>query len=273
MKKLVILFLIVYLGTGISCSQTQQKTNEPVVLISTDMGNIKIKLYNETPLHRDNFLKLVKEGFYNGGLFHRVINHFMIQGGDPDSKNAKPGAMLGNGGPGYTINAEIVPGLIHKKGAVAAARLGDQVNPQKASSGSQFYIVKGKVWRPGELDTFELRSNNNIRQNIMRTVFTPAQQELEKYKQDHKESAFNSRVAELQARVDSLYNLAAKVKLTENQRKTYTTVGGTPHLDGGYTVFGEVIEGLDIVDKISAVKTGQADRPLEDIKMTMKVVK
>jgi len=272
MKKLVLLMLTVYLGAGISCSQTS-KSDEPVILITTDLGKIKLKLYNETPLHRDNFLKLAGEGFYDGVLFHRVINNFMIQGGDPGSKNAQPGAMLGNGGPDYTIPAEIVPGFIHKKGALAAARQGDQVNPLKASSGSQFYIVKGKIWRPGELDTLELRTNSTARQNILRSVFTPVQQELEKYKQDKNETAFNLRVAELQAKADSLYNLAPEMKLSEEQRKAYTTIGGTPHLDGGYTVFGEVIEGLEVLDKISAVKTGQADRPVEDVKMSIKVVK
>jgi cyclophilin family peptidyl-prolyl cis-trans isomerase len=271
MKKLVLLILTIYLGAGISCSQTS-KSDEPVILITTDLGKIKLKLYNETPLHRDNFLKLAGEGFYDGVLFHRVINNFMIQGGDPGSKNAQSGVMLGNGGPDYTIPAEIVPGFIHKKGALAAARQGDQVNPLKASSGSQFYIVKGKLWRPGELDTLELRSNNTTRQNILRSVFTPVQQELEKYKLDKNETAFNLRIAELQAKADSLYNLAPKMKLSEEQRKAYTTIGGTPHLDGGYTVFGEVIEGLDVLDKISAVKTGQADRPVEDVKMSIKIL-
>lgn len=246
--------------------------NYPVVVISTDMGNIKLKLYNETPLHRDNFLKLASSGYYNGVLFHRVINHFMIQGGDPDSKNAAPGAGLGNGGPDYTIPAEFVPGLFHKKGALAAARLGDQINPQKESSGSQFYIVMGKKWRPGELDTLEQKMNFTLKQSIYRNIFTPAQQELEKYKQEKKEDAFNKRFAQLQLRVDSIFDLTPKIKFSDAQRKAYTTIGGYPPLDGSYTVFGEVIEGLDVLDKIAAVQTDKANRPVRDVVMNVKVI-
>jgi cyclophilin family peptidyl-prolyl cis-trans isomerase len=198
-----------------------QKEPERMVLISTEFGEIKVKLYNETPLHRDNFLKLAGEEFYNGLLFHRVINEFMIQGGDPDSRNAKAGKQLGNGGPGYTIPAEIVPGLFHKKGVLAAARLGDNVNPRKESSGSQFYIVQGKVFTNEELDFFESRTG---------------------------------------------------VKYSAAQRAAYTTLGGTPHLDGGYTVFGEVIEGLEVVDKLAKVAVDGNSRPLHDMKMNIRLV-
>lgn len=193
---------------------------ERTALISTQYGDIKVKLYNETPQHRDNFVKLVEQGFYDGTLFHRIIKEFMIQGGDPNSKNAQPGAMLGNGGPGYTIPAEILPGVIHKKGALSAARLGDQMNPKRESSGSQFYVVQGKKWTDDELNMFAQRG----------------------------------------------------LKLTPEQREIYKTIGGTPHLDGAYTVFGEVVEGLDVLDKIAATPTGQADRPIEDIKMTVKML-
>ncbi len=193
---------------------------ERTALISTQYGDIKVKLYNETPQHRDNFVKLVEQGFYDGTLFHRIIKEFMIQGGDPNSKNAQPGAMLGNGGPGYTIPAEILPGVIHKKGALSAARLGDQMNPKRESSGSQFYVVQGKKWTDDELNMFTQRG----------------------------------------------------LKLTPEQREIYKTIGGTPHLDGAYTVFGEVVEGLDVLDKIAATPTGQADRPIEDIKMTVKML-
>ena len=179
-------------------------------------------LYNETPQHRDNFVKLVKEKFYNGTLFHRVISNFMIQGGDPESKNAKPGQMLGNGGPGYTVPAEFNTSLIHKKGALAAARQGDGVNPKKESSGSQFYIVQGKKTTRPELESIGKRNG---------------------------------------------------ITYTEEQIKTYETVGGTAFLDMNYTVFGEVIEGLDVIDKIAAVKKARGDRPVEDVKITMKIVK
>ena len=191
------------------------------VLISTKFGDIKIALYNETPLHRDNFVKLVKQGFYDSLLFHRVIQNFMIQGGDPLSKNAKPGQPLGMGGPGYTIPAEILPQFIHKKGALAAARLGDEQNPKRESSGSQFYIVQGTVMNDDEWNHF--------------------------------------------------ISMTGK-KYTDEQIKIYKTIGGTPHLDGAYTVFGEVYEGLDVLDKIASAPVGMYDRPKEDILMTMKII-
>ena len=193
MKKIVLIVLASVLAFSLS-TNSQTKTSQKVVkfVIHTDLGDMKGFLYNETPLHRDNFVKLVKDGFYNGTLFHRVIPNFMIQGGDPDSKTAKPGTMLGSGDVGYTIPAEFNPALLHKKGALAAARQGDNVNPKKASSGCQFYIVENK--------------------------------------------------------------------------------DGTHFLDGNYTVFGEVTEGLDVTDKIAAVPRDKADRPLKDIKMTIKLV-
>jgi cyclophilin family peptidyl-prolyl cis-trans isomerase len=267
MKKLGFILLTISMWGGISCSQPVNKTNNPMVVISTDLGDMKVKLYNETPLHRDNFLKLAGEGFYEDVLFHRVINHFMIQGGDPDSKGAAPGTQLGRGGPGYTVPAEFVPGLFHKKGALAAARQGDQTNPLKASSSCQFYIVQGKVWRSGELDTIEMKMNGNIRQNIFKSVLTPFQEELNKYRQENNEAAFNKRVAEIQVRADSLYSLSPKFTFSDSQRQTYMTQGGYPMLDGAYTVFGEVVDGLEVLDKIAAVKTDQFDRPVQDIKM------
>ena len=262
-------FLLVW---GTSCSQKSGVGQGPVVIIETPEGDIRLRLYNETPLHRDNFLKLAREGYYDGVLFHRVIREFMIQAGDPDSRKAQPGVQLGNGGPGYTVPAEIVPGLFHKKGALAAARLGDQVNPQKASSGSQFYLVEGKIWRPGELDTLENRLVANLQQSILRQVITPAQEELNKYRQENNQQAFNERVAVLQARADSLFQAAPKPSFSEAQRHAYTTIGGSPHLDGGYTVFGEVIEGLEVIAKISAVQTDGANRPLKDMPIKVKVI-
>jgi len=194
-----------------------------IVLISTNFGDMKVKLYKETPLHRDNFVKLAKEGFFDGTLFHRVIKGFMIRGGDPNSKDAKPNARLGGGGPGYTVDAEFVfPEFFHKKGALSAARQGDGVNPKKASSGSQFYIVQGKPVSEGELKQLESK---------------------------------------------------LKVVFTDEQKKVYSEVGGTPFLDNNYTVFGEVIEGLEVIDKIAAVATLRGDRPVEDVKMTVKVLK
>ncbi len=226
MKKIIFpsIVLLMFLFNNIALSQKTEinRASEQMFLITTSFGDIKLKLYNETPLHRDNFIKLIKEHYFDSCLFHRVINKFMIQGGDPDSKHAASGALLGNGGPSYTIPAEFNPQLIHKKGVLAAAREGDMINPQKASSGSQFYIVQGKVFTTEELDMLSKR---------MGKTFTP------------------------------------------EQIKVYTTIGGTPHLDGAYTVFGEVISGWDVIDKIAAVATDKNNRPLEDIQMFVKLLK
>ena len=203
MKKLILAALII---AGLTCTAQQTNTEkETIVTIKTSMGTIKAKLYNDTPKHRDNFIKLVNEGWYNGSPFHRVIKEFMIQGG----QNAD-----GRLDPGYTIPAEITSNHFHKKGALAAARQGDQVNPKKASSGSQFYIVQGKKFDENWLNMYENRTGK----------------------------VFSAR-----------------------QRQAYQTTGGSPHLDGDYTVFGEVIEGLDVVDKIAAVKTGAMDVPVEPV--------
>ncbi|MBR3710283.1 MAG: peptidylprolyl isomerase [Bacteroidales bacterium] len=199
MKKLILMTLI-FAGL---CCQAQQK--ETIVVIETSQGTIKAKLYNDTPLHRDNFIKLVNEGWYNGSPFHRIIKNFMIQGG----QNAD-----GRMDPGYTVPAEFRDNHFHKKGALCAARQGDQVNPKKASSGSQFYIVQGQVFDDKKLEIYEERLGK---------IFSAT------------------------------------------QRQAYKTVGGTPHLDGDYTVFGEVIQGLDVVDKIAGVKTGYMDVPVEPV--------
>jgi cyclophilin family peptidyl-prolyl cis-trans isomerase len=227
MKKIIsISLMVVFMLGAINCQAQKGKTKkkapvkkankETMILIKTSMGNLKVKLYNETPLHRDNFIKLVKEGYLNKTLFHRVIKDFMIQGGDPDSKTATKGQVLGNGGPTYTIPAEFVPSKFHKKGTLAAARTGDDINPKKESSGSQFYIVQGKKYTDAELNMFEQRMGK---------------------------------------------------KFTPEQRAAYKTVGGTPHLDGSYTVFGELVEGFDVLDKIAAVPCDPNNRPLEDVVM------
>lgn len=220
MKK-TILFSLLALFTTVSFSQKdstlKKKDRRRDVLMQTNYGDITVRLSDSTPLHRDNFLKLVKVGFYDSVLFHRVIKNFMIQGGDPQSKNAAKGQPLGNGGPSYRIPAEFRTTLFHKKGVIAAARDG---NPEKASSGSQFYIVQGKVFTTEELNSME---------------------------------------ANMQGR-----------KIPADQREAYTTVGGTPFLDQNYTVFGEVVKGLDVVDKIAAVETSKGvdrDRPVEDVKI------
>ena len=224
MKKLIIMLVsAIILLTGIMTAHAQNSktsmTKENIVLITTDYGNMKVKLYNETPQHRDNFLKLVNENFYDSLLFHRVIQNFMIQGGDPDSRSAQAGVPLGSGSLGYTVPAEFNPMYIHKNGALAAARTN---NPEKASSASQFYLVQGKTFTDEELNRFEMQN---------------------------------------------------KIKYTPEQRNIYKTIGGTPHLDMGYTVYGEVIEGLDVIDKIAAVQTGQGDRPVKDVRMKITLMK
>lgn len=212
MKKFVVSFIVLLVfSVTIYCQPDTQP--ESAFLIKTSLGDIKIRLYNETPKHQANFTKLVNEGFYNGSIFHRVINQFMIQGG---------GAKNGTEDVGYTVPAEINAAYFHKKGALAAARMPDQMNPEKASSGSQFYIVQGRVFGDSELDALEQRMNK---------------------------------------------------KFTPEERNAYKTMGGTPHLDGAYTVFGEVIDGMDVIDKIAAVKTAPGDKPIEDITMTIVEVK
>jgi peptidylprolyl isomerase len=247
----------------------------PLVLIETAMGNIKVRLYNETPKHRDNFLKLVEKHFYDSLLFHRVIGSFMIQGGDPDSKYAPAGKMLGEGDIGYTIPAEFNPKLFHKKGVLAAARNGDEINPEQASSGCQFYITQGKVFTDSILTQIEKRvTNMRAYNNTVRNKDNKAL--LDKYKAFQQQGLADS-VFAVKRRIDQLTAIEnAKVtphKFSPEQRQAYTTIGGTPHLDGSYTVFGEVIEGMDVVDKIAAAPRDRTDRPLEDLRMKITIIK
>ncbi len=273
MKRFALIMAIALFAVVVSCGVNAKKSDETIVSIKTDYGEIKVKLYNDTPRHKENFLKLVNEGFYNDLLFHRVINNFMIQGGDPNSKNAEPNAMLGSGGPGYTIPAEILPNHFHKKGALAAARLGGPKNPGKESSGSQFYIVKGKVFRPGELDSMNVIVNNQRKEMMMREQFNVEKSKFDAIRGKNDPAGFNIILAELRTKVDSIYAAGPQFSLTDEQREIYSTIGGYPSLDGEYTVFGEVVEGMDVLDKIAAVDTNNANRPLEDIKMKVELVK
>jgi len=243
------------------------------VKIETNYGTIVLALYNETPLHRDNFIKLTKSKFYDSLLFHRVIPNFMIQCGDPGSKGASQTKFLGNGGPGYTIPAEFMPGLIHKKGAVAAARLGEEQNPLKASSGSQFYIVQGRIYSEQELNQIEeQRISKMTIQVLIDYLQKPEQTELRNQiialQKEGKTEEYNAKIEEIKALFPQEMAMIERFKYTPEQRKIYTTLGGTPHLDYEYTVFGEVIEGFDIVEKISNVET-HFDRP--KINVVMKV--
>lgn len=273
MKKIAFFIVIAFFVLGISCGGNSKKTDEKVVTVTTDFGDIKIKLYDNTPKHRDNFIKLVQEGFYNDLLFHRVIINFMVQGGDPKSREAKLDDMLGNGGPGYTIPAEINSANFHKKGAVAAARLGGARNPEKNSSGSQFYIVQGRVFRPGELDTMEISINNQRKEMMMRDQFNLEKSKFDDLRGKNDPAGFNVLLAELRDKVDSMYNAGPQFTLSAEQREAYSTIGGYPSLDGEYTVFGEVVEGLDVIDKIAAVEVNKANRPVRDIRMKIELVK
>lgn len=243
------------------------------ILIKTTLGDIKVRLYDETPLHSENFVKLVKEGYYDGTLFHRVIKNFMIQGGDPDSKGAPVGKSLGVGGPDYTIPAEFVyPQYFHKKGALAAARQGDEVNPEKRSSGSQFYIVTGEVYNAGKLAQMEKQMEMQQLQGIFNALCVEHRDEILELRKTRNQAGLQALQEQLEKETYARGKEIGAPKLTEEQREAYTTVGGTPFLDNQYTVFGEVEEGLEVVDAIQQVATGNADRPKEDVSMTLEVI-
>lgn len=271
--KLIILLMFAFVVFGLSCSNAEQKNKEDVVVISTDFGDIKLRLYDDTPGHKKNFLKLIDESYYDGLLFHRVMKNFMIQGGDPESKNAAPGKRLGSGNPGYTIPAEILPQHFHKKGALAAARLGGPSNPEKRSSGSQFYIVHGEVFTQGKLDTMELMMNGRAKNDFMKQKFNEAKPQLDEFRKNNDQDGFNIFVSQLRASTDSAWVNQPKLSFTDEQREAYSTIGGYPSLDGDYTVFGEVVEGLDVLDKIASVETDKYNRPKTDIKMNIKRTK
>ena len=239
------------------------------VKIQTMLGDIVVRLYDETPIHRDNFMKLVKDGYYDGTLFHRVIKDFMIQGGDPDSKGAPAGKMLGVGGPDYTLEAEIKDGLFHKRGALAAARQGDEVNPERRSSGSQFYIVWGQVYNEGQLRQFSKQLRMQKVQTAFNNLAAAHRDEIMQMRRDRNRDGLQALQEKLIAEAE---NEVGKAGLTDEQLKTYSSIGGTPHLDGQYTVFGEVEEGIDVVEMIQNSATGRADRPVDDIEMRMIVI-
>jgi len=241
------------------------------VLIKTTLGDIRVRLYDETPQHRDNFLKLASEGYYNGTLFHRVIKNFMIQGGDPDSRGASPSARLGSGGPNYTIPAEFNPALYHKKGALAAARQGDEVNPEKRSSGSQFYLVTGEVYSAGKLTQMEKQLAQQQLQSIFNGLVVQNRSRILEMRKNRDQAGIMKIQEELQQQTYAIAKEKGEPKYSAEQREVYTTVGGTPFLDQNYTVFGEVVEGLDVLDKIQAVATQPGDRPVEDISMEVSV--
>lgn len=272
MKKASLIVLTISFFGLVACRTGNKKeTNmdkETLVKIETTLGNIKVKLYNETPKHRDNFIKLAKEGVYEGTLFHRVIKDFMIQAGDPGSKNAPKGKALGTGDVGYTIPAEFVyPKYFHKRGSLSAARQGDNVNPKKESSGCQFYIVTGNVFNDSTLLDMEKEINENRVGLIFNSLVQKHMKEIYKMRKANDEEGLYELQESLIAQAREMASKQPEFRFTPEQITAYTTVGGTPHLDGEYTVFGEVVEGMDVVDKIQRMKTDRNDRPEEDVRI------
>lgn len=274
MKQTTLLLLTLLCCGFMACNSSNKKDYmNTKVKIETSAGDVLVKLYDETPLHRDNFIKLVEKGTYEGTLFHRVINNFMIQAGDPDSKGAPKGKQLGTGDVGYTIPAEFVyPQYFHKKGALAAARQGDQVNPNKESSGCQFYIVTGQVYNDSTILSMEQQMNHQRLNGIFQSLAQKHMKEIYKMRKENDQEGLmnlqDSLIMQAQAEADKLPEL----RFTPEQIEAYTTVGGTPHLDGAYTVFGEVLEGIEVVDAIQKMETDRSDRPLQDVvikKMTI----
>lgn len=272
MKSSLLIILFMCIATIGFTQKTQKKKQE--VIIRTEYGNIKVRLYGTTPLHSDNFYKLAQSGFYDSTLFHRVIKDFMIQGGDPASKNAQPDQMLGNGDIGYRIPAEINDSLIHKKGALCAAR---DNNPDKSSSGCQFYIVQGTVYSDSILNLMEKKMNNDRKQKIFMELINKPEnrtikENLIRLQSQNKFDSLQYLIKPFETIVEKEWESKGKFQFSEKQRKAYTTIGGAPHLDGNYTVFGEVTEGFEVIDKIAEVEKNQYDRPKKDILMKMKVI-
>lgn len=269
MKRLIFITYFLLSISWLSHAQTH------LVEIDTNMGNMKFELYDDTPKHRNEFIKLANQGYYDGTLFYRVIQNFLIQGGSKSSRNAPPGKRIGYGDPDYTVDDEIRPNHFHQKGALCAPRQPDKVNPFKQSDISQFYIVKGQVFTEGALDTLEMAVNRPISNKIVHEVFTDdIREELKKLKEEKKVDEFRALASKVKQDIATRFALNTHtLKFSKEQRKAYTTVGGYPELDGKYTVFGQCIYGFDVIDKIAALKTDKNNRPLKDVKITVKVLK
>lgn len=262
-KQAVILFFIAWA----SITATTAQENYPTVVIETNYGTMKARLYDDTPVHSNHYLKLINKGYFDGTLFHRVVKNFVIQGGAQDSRNAPPGAQVGSGRTDMELNPEFLEHRYHKKGALAAPRKGDNENPEKRSDASQFYIVHGQIYTEGRLDTLERVVNVPIRNELIRTHYSPHKEELARLKESDPRG-FNALLDSVLGIVDSLYAEApGKLILTEELKKDYSTLGGLRNLDGEYTVFGEVFEGLEVIDKIAALPVDGNSRPGTDAKI------
>lgn len=263
--------LLGFFAESVSAFQKTSKFDH-LVTISTTFGEMKVVLFDDTPLHKANFLTLAEEGYYDSLLFHRVINDFMIQTGDPNSRNAKPGQRLSNGGPTKRIPAEILTKYFHKKGALAAARKGDRVNPNRSSSGSQFYIVKGKVSEVSEISRPDMVAVNKA----MNTLFqdSPDHPLIKLCRDAYSKggsAALENLVKERATEFEEAIGI--NVNMPEERITAYSTIGGAPHLDDQYTVFGQVIVGLEVIDKIASVSVNPANRPIEDVLMSISIKK
>ena len=259
--------IMVFTACGAGSKKSTDMEKRTQVKIETTMGEIIVELYNETPKHRDNFIKLAKGGVYDSTLFHRVIRQFMIQAGDPESKNAADTAQLGSGDVGYTIPAEFVPKFYHKKGALAAARMGDDVNPERASSGCQFYIVTGRKFRESQLLDMAGQKNNARMDTLFNQLARKHMKEIYKLRKANDQDGLLELQDSLEAQAYALYKEEEPFMFTPEQVTSYTTIGGAPHLDGSYTVFGQVVSGMETVEKIEGTKTGKADRPVENVRI------
>ena len=262
MNRALLIFLWIAAATFL-----QAQTRYPVIVIETNYGTMKAMLYDDTPRHGDHYLKLIKEGYFNGTLFHRVVKNFVIQGGAQDSRNAPAGVQIGGGRTDMELMPEFRENRFHKKGALAAPREGDNENPQKKSDASQFYIVHGKKYTQGRFDTMEMVVNVPIKNQLIRTHYAPYKEELARLKESNPRG-FNALLDSVLGVVDSLYALApGKFFLPEGLKEVYSTFGGLHHLDGEYTLFGEVTEGLDVIDKIAALPVDGNSRPKTDAKI------
>lgn len=241
------------------------------VIISTNMGDIKIKLYDDTPKHRDSFIKLANEGHYDGTLFYRVIKNFVIQGGSSDSRNAAPGRHIGYGSSKLVIDSEFKENRFHKRGVICAPRQPEDINHFKMSDISQFYIVQGKVYTNEELDLIEKATNNPIKIALKQKYYVPYKEELQKLKTDNPKE-FNRRLREIKQKIAFEFALSDKIEFSEQQREIYTSIGGLPELDGDYTVFGEVISGFEVINKIAALPVDKNNRPYTDVKLVVRTL-
>lgn len=272
MKYSISLTILTVLLCVTACSGKQQqitmtRENATLVTLETTEGNIVVHLFDETPLHKANFLKLVIEGVYDSTLFHRVIKDFMIQAGDPNSKTAEDTATLGDGDVGYTVPAEFRPELFHKRGVLAAARQGDNVNPERASSGCQFYIVLGKVYTEAQLINMQNRMKEARLNQVFDTLVAKHRKKIYKLRKKKDQEGLYALQDSLEAETKKIVEAEPPIQFSPAQIQAYTTVGGTPHLDGAYTVFGEVVEGIEVAEKIGKAATGANDRPTQNIRI------